>query len=223
MGIIEAENLWKVYKMGDVDVEALKGTDVSIEQGEFVSIMGPSGSGKSTLMHILGMIDEPTEGILEVKGRDINKFSERQKAAFRLKTTGFIFQFYSLLSGFKAYENVYLPKYLVGCTQKTCVKSAKEVLEEVGLGDRLKHKPSELSGGQRQRVAIARAIINDPDIILADEPNSQLDTETSRQIMGLFRQLSEKGKTVVMVNHEKELGEMADRMIILEDGKITDR
>ena len=222
MSIIDAEEIWKVYSMGDVDVEALRGVDVSIEEGEFVSIMGPSGSGKSTLMHILGMLDSPTRGSLKINGRDVGEFTERQKAAFRLKTTGFVFQFYSLLSGFQAYENVYLPMFLVGCSRNRCVRRAKEVLEEVGLGDRMKHRPGELSGGQRQRVAIARAIVNDPDIILADEPNSQLDTRTSRQIMDLFRDLSDRGRTVVMVNHEKELGEMADRRIILEDGEITD-
>ena len=222
MSIVSAENIWKVYRMGDIDVEALKGVSLDIEEGEFVSIMGPSGSGKSTLMHILGMLDDPTRGSIKVKGRDVNSLNERQKAAFRLKTTGFVFQFYSLLSGFMAYENVYLPMFLMGCTKKTCVSRAREVLEEVGLGDRLKHRPGELSGGQRQRVAIARAIVNDPDIILADEPNSQLDTKTSKQIMNLFRKLSEQGRTVIVVNHEEELGRMADRKIIIEDGQITD-
>lgn len=222
MGVIEGENLWKVYRMGDVEVKALHGVDISVDEGEFVSIMGPSGSGKSTLMHILGLLDSPSRGNVRVKGKEVGEMTEAQRAAFRLKTTGFVFQFYSLLSGFMAYENVYLPMSLMGCTRQKCVSRAREVLQQVGLGDRLKHKPNELSGGQRQRVAIARAIVNDPDIILADEPNSQLDTETSKQIMNLFRELSEQGRTVVVVNHEPELGEMADRKIILEDGEISD-
>ncbi|MDY6788676.1 MAG: ABC transporter ATP-binding protein [Candidatus Nanohaloarchaea archaeon] len=217
---IECRDLWKIYKMGDIDVEALKGVDLDIEKGEFVSIMGPSGSGKSTLMHLIGLLDNPTRGKITIDGTDTSKLTDRQKSAFRLKKTGFVFQFYSLLSGFKGYENVYLPMLLAGTEQKDAIQKAVQGLKEVGLGDRLKHKPNELSGGQRQRAAIARAIVNDPDIILADEPNSQLDTKTSKQIMGLFRKLSEKGHTVITVNHERELGEMTDRLIWLEDGKI---
>ncbi len=220
---IECRNLWKTYQMGELKVEALKGVDLDIEKGEFVSIMGPSGSGKSTLMHLIGLLDSPTKGTITLEGTDTSKFTDRQKSAFRLKKTGFVFQFYSLLSGFESYENTYLPLLLAGVEQKEAIDRAVEGLKEVGLGDRLKHRPSELSGGQRQRVAIARALVNDPDIILADEPNSQLDTKTSKEIMKLFRKLSEKGHTVVTVNHEEELGEMTDRIIWLKDGKIKDR
>ncbi len=220
---IEGKDLRKVYDMGEIDVEALNGVDVTVEHGEFVSIMGPSGSGKSTLMHILGLLDSPSAGTVRIDGTDTTRFSGRQKAAFRLKKIGFVFQFYSLLSGFEAYENVYLPMFLAGNTKEASIERAKEVLGQVGLADRLRHTPSELSGGQRQRVAIARALVNDPDIVLADEPNSQLDTKTSEQIMDLFRELAEEGTTVVVVNHEQEQGEMADRIVWLEDGLIKDR
>lgn len=223
MNAIETRDLWKTYRMGDVTVEALKGIDVTVEEGEFVAIMGPSGSGKSTLMHLLGLLDTPTSGEIEIAGTDVSRYSERQRSRFRLEKIGFVFQFYSMLSGMEAYDDVRLPMLLAGASRNTSVEKAKEALERVGMGDRLKHRSSELSGGQRQRTAIARAIVNDPDIVLADEPTSELDTETSRDVVGLFQDISEEDRTVVMVNHEKEFAEMADRVVWLEDGGIVDR
>jgi len=221
MKAVKSEDLWKVYRMGEMKVNALEGVNLDVEEGEFVSIMGPSGSGKSTMMHLLGLLDAPTSGKIYIKGTDVSKYSERQRAKFRLETIGFVFQFYSMLSGMEAYNDVRLPLLLSGMSDGASVKKSKEKLEQVGLGDRLKHKPDELSGGQRQRAAIARAIVNDPDIVIADEPTSELDTETSEEIVDVFRGISEEGRTVVMVNHEREMAEKADRTIWLEDGKIT--
>lgn len=219
---LETENLWKTYMMGDMKVEALRGIDIQIEEGEFVSIMGPSGAGKSTLMHMLGVLDTPSSGKVIIGGMNSEKLSEKKKARFRLEKIGFIFQFYSLLSGFTALENVYLPLIQTDLSNEIAIKKSKEALKTVNLADRMQHKPSELSGGQRQRVAIARAIANDPDIVLADESTSELDTETSEEIIETYRQISRQGQTVIMVNHEKNLGEKAERVIWLEDGEIKD-
>lgn len=219
---LETENLWKTYMMGDMKVEALRGIDIQIEEGEFVSIMGPSGAGKSTLMHMLGVLDTPSSGKVIIGGMNSEKLSEKKKARFRLEKIGFIFQFYSLLSGFTALENVYLPLIQTDLSNEIAIKKSKEALKTVNLADRMQHKPSELSGGQRQRVAIARAIANDPDIVLADESTSELDTETSEEIIETYRQISKQGQTVIVVNHEKNLGEKAERVIWLEDGEIKD-
>ncbi|MDY6769381.1 MAG: ABC transporter ATP-binding protein [Candidatus Nanohaloarchaea archaeon] len=221
--MIETDDLTKTYQLGEVTVEALRGVDISINQGEFVSMMGPSGAGKSTLMHLVGLLDEPTAGTVTIKGREATALSDRQKAYFRLNNIGFVFQFYSLLAGFQSYENVYLPLLLAGRSEAASVQRAEEVLEQVGLGDRMKHRPSELSGGERQRVAIARAIVNEPAVVLADEPTSELDTATSEDIMAVFRELSETGHTVMTVNHEEHIGELADRVIWLEDGEVVER
>ncbi len=223
MTAIRTEKLSKTYRMGELDVEALKHVGLEVEDSEFVSIMGPSGSGKSTLMHLIGLLDSPTSGKVVIDGTDTSGFSDRQKAYFRLEKIGFVFQFYSLLSGFTALENVSMPLIMKGESRGDAREKARETLGKVGLSDRMDHRPEELSGGQRQRVAIARAVANRPDIILADEPNSQLDTETSDQIMQLFRELSEDGHTVVTVNHERQEGEKADRVIWLEDGEIKER
>lgn len=220
--ILETKDLWKVYKMGDLDVEALKGVNIQVEEGEFVSIMGPSGSGKSTLMHMLGILDKPSSGKVILGESDSTELSEKKKAHFRLEKIGFVFQFYSLLSGFTAMENVYLPLVQTNLPKQEAQEKARDALKTVNLGDRMNHKPDELSGGQRQRVAIARAIANDPDIVLADEATSELDTETSEEIMETFRKISNRGQTVVTVNHEKELGEEADRVIWLEDGELSE-
>ncbi len=219
---IETEDLAKQYRMGDLTVDALDGVDISIEEQEYVSIMGPSGSGKSTLMHLIGLLDSPTRGTVRISGRDTGRLSKTQQARFRLEKIGFVFQFYSLLAGFTALENVYLPLLMTGTGTAEATDAAADMLERVGLGDRLHHRPSELSGGQRQRVAIARAIANDPDIVLADEPNSQLDTATSEQIMALFDSLRDDGTTIVVVNHERQFGELADRIIWLEDGTLRE-
>lgn len=220
---LETKNISKIYQMGDLEVEALKNVDIQVKDGEYVSIMGPSGSGKSTLMHMLGVLDQPTSGKVMIGGKDASKLSEKEKAKFRLHKIGFVFQFYSLLSGFTALENVYLPLIQTNMSEKEAKEKARDALETVNLSDRIRHTPAELSGGQRQRVAIARAIASDPDIVLADESTSQLDTETSAEIMSVFREVAEQGQTVVTVNHEKEQGRKADRTIWLEDGDIKNR
>lgn len=206
--------------MGEVKVKALENVNIEVEEGEFISVMGPSGSGKSTLMHILGLIDNPTSGEVYIHDKKTSKLGEKEKARFRLEKIGFVFQFYSLLKGFQSLEQVILPQILEGTTHREAKKKAEKALEKVGLGDRIDHSPSELSGGQRQRVAVARALAGNPDILIADESTSQLDTESSEEIMQLYKELSEQGQTVVTVNHEKDLGEKADRTIWLEDGKI---
>lgn len=223
MKIIETENLTKTYQMGEIPVEALKEVNLEVEEGAFVSIMGPSGSGKSTLMHLLGLLDNPTSGEVYIKEEKTSELGEKEKAKFRLEKIGFVFQFYSLLKGFESLEQVILPQILEGTTEKKAKKKAQKALEKVGLGDRTDHSPSELSGGQRQRVAVARALAGNPDILIADESTSQLDTESSQEIMQLYRDLSEQGQTVITVNHEKELGQKADRTIWLQDGEIKDR
>lgn len=223
MKIIETEELTKKYQMGEVEVKAIEELNLKIEKGEFVSIMGPSGSGKSTLMHLLGLLDNPTSGEVFIKNDSTSRLSENQKAEFRLQKIGFVFQFYSLLKGFDSLEQVILPQILDGVPEKEAQEKARDALEKVGLDDRLNHNPSELSGGQRQRAAIARALAGEPNILLADESTSQLDTEASAEIMELYRELAEQGQTVVTVNHERELGKKADRTIWLEDGKIKNR
>jgi putative ABC transport system ATP-binding protein len=223
MKIIEAENLTKTYQMGEVEVNAVKNLNLEIEKGSFVSVMGPSGSGKSTLMHLLGLLDMPTDGELVISGRKTSDLNERHRSEMRLKRIGLIFQFYSLLTGFDSLQQVILPQMLDNVKEERARDRAKECLKKVGLGDRIDHKPSELSGGQRQRVAVARALAGNPNILLADESTSQLDTETSKKIMELYRDISNQGKTVITVNHEEELGEMADRKIWLEDGKLKKR
>lgn len=220
---IEATGIEKTYAMGDLTVEALAGIDIAIEDGAFVSIMGPSGSGKSTLMHLLGLLDRPSAGSIVIDGAEITGLSDTAQSRFRLNTIGFVFQFYSLLTGFTSKEQVALPLIRQGKDKATAQTKAETALTKVGLGDRMDHRPDELSGGQKQRVAVARAIAVDPDILLADEATSQLDTETSAQIMGLFRDIAGDGHTVVTVNHEQELGLEADRVIRLVDGSIVDR
>lgn len=216
---IKTEELSKIYSMGEVKVEALKEINIEIEEGEFVSIMGPSGSGKSTLMHLIGLLDDPSSGEIVIDGTNTAAMSGDQKSEFRLEKIGFVFQFYSLLKGFNSLEQVSLPLTLNGVPDSEAKERAKDALKEVGLGDRIKHSPDELSGGQRQRVAVARALAGDPEILMADESTSQLDTEASAEMMQLYRNLAEQGQTVVTVNHEKELGKKADRVIWLEDGE----
>jgi putative ABC transport system ATP-binding protein len=219
---IKTKNLSKIYSMGEVKVTALNEVSISIEEGEFVSIMGPSGSGKSTLMHLLGLLDDPSKGEIVIDGTNTSDMTADQKSEFRLEKIGFVFQFYSLLKGFNSLEQVYMPLVLDGVPEAEARKRSREALENVGLGDRIQHSPDELSGGQRQRVAVARALAGDPEILLADESTSQLDTDASEEMMQLYRNLAEQGQTVVTVNHEKELGEEADRVIWLEDGKLSE-
>lgn len=221
--VIETKNLTKVYQMGEVEVKAIEDVSIEIEEGEFVSIMGPSGSGKSTLMHLLGLLDKPTQGKIFIDGRNTSNLSDNDMADFRLGRIGFVFQFYSLLKGFDSLEQIVLPQILNDVSEDKAQEKAEKALEKVNMADRINHSPNELSGGQRQRVAVARALASDPDILFADESTSQLDTESSEEIMQLYRNLANQGQTVVTVNHEKELGQEADRVIWLVDGNIESR
>lgn len=215
--MIALEDVRKIYYMGKVEVPALRGLDLNIERGEFVALMGPSGSGKSTLLNLIGLLDTPTSGKITIDGVDVSHLDDDERADFRLKKLGFVFQFFSLLMELNARENVAIPLIM----DERKYDRALELLELVGISDRAEHYPSELSGGQQQRVAIARALANEPAILLADEPTANLDTETSNQIVGLFRELNESGQTIVMVTHEPELGEKADRIVRIKDGKVV--
>jgi len=215
--LIKLENIKKIYYMGKVEVPALRGVDLTINRGEFVALMGSSGSGKSTLMNMIGLLDSPTSGKIAIDGIDVSSLNENQRADFRLRKIGFIFQFFSLLMELSSIENVILPMLM----DERRYDRAASLLELVGIGDRAMHMPSELSGGQQQRVAIARALANEPAILLADEPTANLDTESSNQIVELFRHLNNRGQTIIMVTHEPELGERADRIVRLKDGKMV--
>ncbi|VVB85999.1 putative ABC transporter ATP-binding protein [uncultured archaeon] len=218
--MIETRELTKTYMMGKVTVKALDAINISIEQGEFMAVMGSSGSGKTTFLNMIGMLDTPSSGQILFDGVDATKLSEGAKVAFRLNRLGYIFQFFSLFDQLSAIENVTFPMMLAG-NQSEPSKKAKELLEVVGLGHRFHHKPSELSGGQQQRVAIARALANNPKILLADEPTGNLDRKSSNEIVELFKQLNkEHGLTIVLVTHDQEVGGKADRIIKFRDGKI---
>ncbi len=214
--MIQLEAVKKIYYMGKIEVPALRGVDLIIEKGEFVALMGPSGSGKSTFLNMIGLLDSPTSGKIVIDGVDVSSLDENERADFRLKRLGFVFQFFSLLLELNAVENVALPMMM----DERKFDRAMLLLEVVGIKDRAVHFPSELSGGQQQRVAIARALANEPAILLADEPTANLDTESANQIVELFRELNDNGQTIVMVTHEHELGERADRIIKLKDGRV---
>lgn len=218
--IIKINNLKKIYNLGTQQVRALDGVSVSIYKNEYVAIMGPSGSGKSTLMNILGCLDTPTSGEYILNGTDVSKMGDDSLAQVRNKEIGFIFQSFNLLPKYSSLENVALPMIYAGISSAKREKRASEALRSVGLEDRMEHKPSELSGGQRQRVAIARALINNPSIILADEPTGNLDTKTSIDIMNLFEKIHKDGNTIILVTHEEDIAKFAHRVIRLRDGKI---
>jgi len=212
----------KEYKLGKTIVRALRGLDLEIDRGEVVAIMGPSGSGKSTLMHILGALDRPTDGQATVESQDVAAIKERQLVTLRGKKVGFVFQTFNLIQTLSAQRNVELPMIFQGVHLGERRKRARQLLEKVGLGDRIKHRPNELSGGERQRVAIARALANDPDIILADEPTGNLDTETGGPILALLKDLSVRdGKTVILVTHDPDAAGIADRVVKLRDGRVV--
>jgi len=217
---IKTENLEKVYELGAETVHALCGVNLSIRRGEYAAIMGPSGSGKSTLMNLIGCLDTPTSGKYWLAGRLVSDLDEDQLAHIRNQDIGFIFQTFNLLPRATALHNVELPMIYNGKPAEERLEKAKRALEAVELGDRMMHKPSELSGGQRQRVAIARALVNSPSILLADEPTGNLDTRTGEEIMTLFARLHQEGNSIILVTHEREIAEHADRIIHLRDGKI---
>ena len=218
--VIQIEQLKKTYHLGKVNVEALRGVSFEINSGEFVSIMGPSGSGKSTLMHIIGCLDYPTGGKYFLSGQDVSKLNDNQLALFRNQKIGFVFQEFNLLPKATILRNVELPLTYNNTNSKNKKRLAVQALEEVGLGDRLKHRPNEISGGEKQRVAIARALVNRPSIILADEPTGNLDSKTGQDIMKMIDKLHDEGNTIILVTHEAEIARYAKRVIHLKDGVI---
>lgn len=218
--IIDIQGITKFYKVGTQVVKALRGVDIQIGANEYVAIMGPSGSEKTTLMNILGCLDTPTDGVYILNGTDVSKMVDDELADVRNKEIGFVFQTFNLLPRYSALDNVMLPLIYAGYTKEEREIKARESLENVGLTDRMDHKPNELSGGQRQRVAVARALINKPSIILADEPTGNLDTKTSIDIMNLFEEIYKKGNTIIVVTHEEDIAKHARRIVRLRDGVI---
>lgn len=220
--IIDIRNITKSFTDGDTTTQVLKGIDLTVEQGEFVAIMGRSGAGKSTLLYQMSLLDTPTSGSMKLDGRVVDNFSNSEKTKFRLHELGYVFQDYSLLPELTALENIMVPLLMQGMSKANAAKRAREVLESVNLGHREGNLPSELSGGEQQRVSIARAITHKPKIIFADEPTANLDTFSSRLVMDIFRKLNkEDGLTIVMVTHEEEYGKLADRIIRLSDGQVV--
>ena len=220
MPVIRVDDVWKTYRMGHQDVHALQGCSVSVQPNDYVAIMGPSGSGKSTLMNLLGCLDTPTTGAYYLDGEDVSRLSDDRLAAVRNKKIGFVFQTFNLLPRQTCLQNVELPLVYAAVSRKERRERAAAALEAVGLGDRTDHKPNELSGGQRQRVAVARALVNDPAILLADEPTGNLDTATSDEIMRLFEALWRRGNTLIVVTHEDDIARHARRIVRLRDGQV---
>jgi putative ABC transport system ATP-binding protein len=219
--IIETAGLSKTYKLGEVEVEVLKEINLTVNRGEFVSIMGPSGSGKSTLLYLIGGLDQPTSGSIKIKGRELAAMKDREESVLRRRELGFVFQFYNLVPNLNVEENIMLPLLLDGKRLKAESARLERVLADVGLADRRRHTPRELSGGQQQRVAIARALVNEPDIILADEPIGNLDSKTGKEIMELLRRINhDYGKTIVQVTHSQEAAGYGERIIHVRDGKV---
>jgi len=218
--IIVARDLWKIYRLEKQQVVALQGVSFSVAPNEFVAIMGPSGSGKSTLMNLLGCLDTPTKGEYYLRGRLVSTLSEDELAHIRNREIGFVFQVFNLLSRATALHNVELPLIYAGVSRRVRQEKARRALEMVEMGARIHHRPAELSGGERQRVAIARALVNEPSLILADEPTGNLDSRTGQEIMNLFRKLHQRGHTIIVVTHDRDIAAHAERIIYLRDGKI---
>ncbi len=223
MSLLDLKNITKDYPLGQTVVHAVRGLDLSIEKGEIVAIMGPSGSGKSTLMHVLGALDTPTTGTASLEGHNLQELGENELVTLRGRKVGFVFQTFNLIQALTAQQNVELPMTFLGVKKSARAERARALLEKVGLGDRMEHRPNELSGGERQRVAIARALANNPEIILADEPTGNLDSETGATILELLKRLSvDEGKTMILITHDPDAAAIAGRIIRLRDGRIVE-
>ena len=220
MALIETTDLWKTYVMGTEEIHALRGVDISIERGDYVAIMGPSGSGKSTLMNLIGCLDTPSKGSYLLNNKQVGQMNDDELARIRNEEIGFVFQTFNLLPRATALHNVELPLVYAGVPSRDRLVRAKAAMDRVELSDRMTHRPNQLSGGQRQRVAIARALVNNPSILLADEPTGNLDTKTGAEIMGLFDRLSSAGNTIILVTHEADVAEHARRVVHIRDGKV---
>jgi len=221
MPLIETRDLWKTYVMGDEEIHALRGVSISIERGEYVAIMGPSGSGKSTLMNLIGCLDTPSKGTYLLNGKLVSEMNDNELARIRNEEIGFVFQTFNLLPRASALHNVELPLVYAGMSKTARLEQAKAAIEKVELTHRMNHKPNELSGGQRQRVAIARALVNNPSILLADEPTGNLDSKTGVEIMALFARLHDAGNTIILVTHEADIAAYAHRVIAIRDGEVA--
>jgi putative ABC transport system ATP-binding protein len=218
--VIFAEDLWRIYELDEQKVEALRGVSLTVERGEFAAIMGPSGSGKSTLMNLIGCLDTPTSGVYRLNGKLVSAMSEDELAFTRNREIGFVFQVFNLLSRASAFRNVELPLIYAGMKKAAREEKARRALERVEMKARMSHKPAELSGGERQRVAVARALVNEPSLLLADEPTGNLDSRTGREILNLFHKIHDQGNTIIMVTHDREVADQAQRIIQIRDGQI---
>ena len=217
--LLELRGVTKTYLMGEITVQAVRGVDLDVQEGDYLAIIGPSGSGKSTLMHIIGCLDIPTTGTYTLAGVDVAGMGELQLAQVRNRRIGFVFQAFNLLPGMSALRNVELPLMYAGVSRADRRARAVRALERVGLGDRIDHKPNELSGGQQQRVSVARALVTEPDLILADEPTGNLDSASTKEILGLFRELHDSGRTIVLITHEHDVADQASRVVAMRDGQ----